>query len=179
MITSYRLGDRPKSMAEDKENTGQINGKASFSVHFWWVICVMTAIIIILAALLCTEIVVIDRRVMTFLSFTATILSIVLSVFAIMYSYYSLQESSRQWGDIKKAVSTIDTSTQMISQSTQLLLGQVANMNKDIGALQSKIGNEIPSTTADESKTSVNYSRRTFADSLKPKSRVFSRIVDE
>ena len=155
MITTYRFDNNAPSMGKTDKHQHAI-------IHLWWVISIMAVVIIGLTALLCTTIMPIDKRIMIFLSFTATILSIVLSVFAIMYSFYSLQESSRQWSDMKKAVSTIDASTRIISQSTQLLLEQVTKMNKDIGALQGKIDSQIPESERINTgnNTPVNNYRR-------------------
>ena len=137
MITTFRIKNN-KSDEPMTENKNHL-------VHFWWVIFLLFAVIIILTGLLLTDIHCFENRIMTFLSFTATLLSIVLSIFAIMYSFYSMQEASRQWNDVAKAVNTINNYTDALNKSTQLLLEQVIKINRDLGSMQEKINvtNEI------------------------------------
>lgn len=144
MITTYRF----KNINNDESKSQ----KKSF-VHFWWVIAVLLFAIILLVALLCTNIHCFEKRIMTYLSFTATLLSIVLSIFAIMYSFYSMQEASRQWSDVTKAVNTINNYTETLSRSTQQMLEQVIKINRDLGSMQEKMkaSNEIPERPNDNS----------------------------
>ncbi|MBR1447674.1 MAG: hypothetical protein IJ588_02865 [Prevotella sp.] len=107
--------------------------------HFWWVICILLLVIVILSALLCTNIQMFEHRIMTFLSFTATLLSIVLSIFAIMYSFYSMKESSQQWNAVKTAVKSIENYTSILSRSTEQMVDQVIMINRDLGSMQEKI----------------------------------------
>ncbi|MBR1447253.1 MAG: hypothetical protein IJ588_00710 [Prevotella sp.] len=131
---------------EHDKPSDEVVGKKTHLAHFWWVICLLLLIIVILAALLCTNIQMFEHRIMTFLSFTATLLSIVLSIFAIMYSFYSMKESSQQWNAVKTAVKSIEAYTDILSKSTQQLVEQVIKINRDLGSMQGMMGasNEIP-----------------------------------
>lgn len=135
-------------------------------VHFWWIIGTLLLIIVLLAALLCTNIQMFEHKIMTFLSFTATLLSIILSIFAIMYSFYSMKESSRQWMEVTTAVKSIEAYTDILSKSTQQMVDQVIKINKDLASMQEKIkaSNEMPQSAKDNPKNienMVNFSHVT------------------
>ena len=106
------------------------------TIHFWWVISIMMVVIVGLSALLCTEILPCDNRIMTYLSFAATLLSIVLSIFAIMYSFFSMQDASKKWHDVDKAVSNIKIYTDNIRENNRQLLDHVISINKNMGKIQ-------------------------------------------
>lgn len=171
MISTYNFNKVNSDEAKVERNT--------VSVHFWWVIVVLLAVLIIQTALLCTDIQVFENRIMTFLSFTATLLSIVLSTFAIMYSFYSMQEASRQWSDVTKAVTTIHNYTDALSRSTQQVLEQVININRDLGSMQEKIKApnklpEIPKENTSNIRNVVNNTQR-VNDTILPATRRYVR----
>ncbi|MBQ8462494.1 MAG: hypothetical protein IJ544_00045 [Prevotella sp.] len=155
MRTTIRLN-------QDNHDQGMAE-KGTSLAHYWWVICSLIVIIVILAALLCTNIQMFEHRIMTFLSFTATLLSIVLSIFAIMYSFYSMKESSQQWNAVKTAVKSIETYTNILSRSTEQMVDQVIKINRDLGSMQEKI----------------NISSEITNDSLKPIENVDNNIRNQ
>lgn len=132
-----------------KDETKDGSNLSSSTINFLWTVCLMAFIIVILLALLSTDILQCDGRIMTFLSFTSTLLSIVLSIFAVMYSFYSMQDASSQWKSVDKAVSNIKIYTETINSNNKQLLDQVISINKNIGSIQSNssLNNNIPSNS--------------------------------
>ena len=84
--------------------------KNTVSPHFWWVICILSFIIICLIAHICTNKVLGAEKIMEYISYASIILSITLSVFAIMYTYTSNAQIQQQFEKINSAVDNI-TST--------------------------------------------------------------------
>lgn len=84
--------------------------KNTVSPHFWWVISILSFIIICLIAYICTNKVLCAEKIMEYISYASIILSITLSVFAIMYTYTSNSQIQQQFEKINSAVGNI-TST--------------------------------------------------------------------
>ena len=118
-----------------KENTV---GKCTnhISLHMWWVICIMSVVILALLGLVyVVKMEDTENKIINYVSFVSTLLSIVLSVFAIIYSYTSALEASRQWADVNKAVEVIKESTQNIKENNQTLLQTVISIKGDVKAI--------------------------------------------
>lgn len=116
------------------------------SSNWWWAVSLMMLTIVVLLALLFTTKFENESKIMTFLTFTATILSIVLSIIAVMYSFYSMQDASRKWNNVDKAVSNIKEYTDNINQANRQLIEQVISINRNLGSMQgsNNLNNEIP-----------------------------------
>ena len=122
------------------------------TLHLWWTIGVLTAIILFLLAYIFINLVLSSHKISQYLSVVATVLSIVLSIFAIIYSYVSTVEASRQWADIDGAVKEIKTTNTHIHSSNQMLLTLINNIYGTVSAIGARQFNQAP---PDQSMNSV------------------------
>lgn len=122
------------------------------TLHLWWTIGVLTAIILFLLAYIFINLVLSSHIISQYLSVVATVLSIVLSIFAIIYSYVSTVEASRQWADIDGAVKEIKITNTHIHSSNQMLLTLINNIYGTVSAIGARQLNQAP---PDQSMNSV------------------------
>lgn len=108
------------------------------TIHLWWTIGVLTAIILFLLAYIYIDLVLCAHVIGQYLSVVATVLSIILSVFAIIYSYVSTVEASRQWADVDGAVKEIKITNTHIHSSNQMLLTLINNIYGVVSAIGAK-----------------------------------------
>ena len=118
------------------------------TLHLWWTIGVLTAIILFLLAYIFINLVLSSHIISQYLSVVAT----VLSIFAIIYSYVSTVEASRQWADIDGAVKEIKITNTHIHSSNQMLLTLINNIYGTVSAIGARQLNQAP---PDQSMNSV------------------------
>ncbi len=100
------------------------NIRSSQSPHFWWLVTVMSLIIIALLAFILSNRIVCSKIIGTYLSFAGLILSITMSVFAIIYTYVSNVQIQAQFEKIDNAAKhIIDASTKMKETAVDISSG--------------------------------------------------------
>lgn len=102
------------------------------SPHFWWIICLLTTIIIGLVSFIITNRITDSVELMEYISVFSVILSIILSIFAIQYTYHSNNEVHQQFEKINSAAENITgTSANLITSN--------ANLNQNIEHVLNRI----------------------------------------
>lgn len=124
------IGEQDEIRKKENERSHIIKG-----VNMWWVISLMTIIIIAMGAHIYNNQVVNGEKIISYLEFAATLLSIVLSIFAIFYSYFSALEASRQWGDVSTAVKIIENTTATIESNNQMMLATMIAIHGEVNSL--------------------------------------------
>lgn len=102
------------------------------SPHFWWIICLLGAIIIGLVAFIITRRILSSNELMEYVSICSIVLSITLSIFAIQYTYHSNNEIHQQFKDINSVADNIKETAKSLSD-TNTILNQ--NMDKILDRL--------------------------------------------
>ena len=95
-------------MSESIENKStKIHPLSTKSPHFWWLISLLSAIILVLGGFIITKRVVGSERLMEYVSVCSVLLSITLSIFAIQYTYTSNNEIHQQFEKINSVADNI------------------------------------------------------------------------
>lgn len=98
------------------------------SPHFWWLIGVLTIIIIILLTIIITCKVLEPDKIMKGVSNASVLLSITLSIFAILYTYTSNQEIRQQFGKINTVADNITSVSEKLTKTND-------DLNKNLGTI--------------------------------------------
>lgn len=120
------------------------------SPHFWWLISLLTLIIIVLVTLVITNQVVDNIKLLDYIAVCSTLLSITLSIFAIQYTYNSNNEIHRQFEKINSAAEIIKDTSRNLSDTNTLLnnnLEQILDKLENVDQSQQAIANQINDIT--------------------------------
>lgn len=106
------------------------------SPHFWWIICVLSVIIIGLLAFIITERILCSDVLMEYVSVCSIVLSITLSIFAIQYTYYSNNQVYQQFqninsvaDNIKETAKNLADTNAKLNQNMDQILDRLENLN--------------------------------------------------
>lgn len=102
------------------------------SPHFWWIIGVLSAIIIILTTLIVTHPTIGCEVLIVKISVCSTLLSITLSIFAIQYTYHSNIEVSKQFKEINTAARNINATSKVLSKLSDALNIQIKDILQNV-----------------------------------------------
>lgn len=115
-------------------------------VNFWWIIVLLSVVIIGLVAFILTKRVTNAVTILEYMSYASVLLSITLSVFAILYTYTSNVQIQQQFEKINSAANRIQTtSDNLIETNTQLKdsLSTIMERLDNIDKKQEEIANNI------------------------------------
>lgn len=128
------------------------------SPHFWWIISLLSVIIIALIAFILTERTACAEIISEYISYASVILSITLSVFAILYTYTSNVQIQQQFEKINSAANNIrEASTSLITTNNRLndslntimdRLGNIDESQNEMRAQLNNMNNQIPNLEA-------------------------------
>lgn len=129
------------------EDTIENNSKI---IHLFYIIGILSVIVILLFAYILTVKVTDSSRLAPFASWTATILSIVLSILAIIYSYYSIRDTGLQMSQMKETLGAITATNQATNNIIHTLLKTVVSLHDKVSAIEAKqdLNNNINSPLA-------------------------------
>lgn len=116
------------------------------SPHFWWIIGVLSALIIILTTLIVTHPSIGCEVLIVKISVCSTLLSITLSIFAIQYTYHSNIEVSKQFKEINTAARNINTTSKDLSKLSKDINAQIKDVLQNVATIastQTEILNEV------------------------------------
>lgn len=106
------------------------------SPHFWWIISIMAAAIIVLVSFILCEKTIGADKIMEFISYSSAILSITLSIFAIQYTYTSNVQIQQQFEKINSIANNIHTTAENLNltsgkldENLETILERLENMN--------------------------------------------------
>lgn len=105
------------------------SNKSKSSLHFWWIICILAVLIIILLAYILTYRVMCADILMEYISFASVILSITLSIFAILYTYTSNTEIQRQFDKMNSAADRINSTSKELDKNMNIILSHLKNID--------------------------------------------------
>lgn len=120
--------------------------KDSNSPHFWWLICLFSAIIIVLVAYILTDRILCANVIMEYISYASVILSITLSIFAILYTYTSNVQIQQQFEKINSAASNITSASDNLTKTGNKLnenLETILNRLESIDDRQEEISGQM------------------------------------
>ena len=116
------------------------------SPHFWWLICLLSAIIIALVAYILTDRILCANDIMEYISYASVILSITLSIFAILYTYTSNVQIQQQFEKINSAASIITSTSDNLTKTGNKLnenLETILNRLESIDDRQEEISGQM------------------------------------
>lgn len=118
------------------------------SPHFWWIISVMGAAIIVLGSFILCEKTIGADKIMEFISYSSAILSITLSIFAIQYTYISNVQIQQQFEKINSAADNIhrtagnlNLTSSKLDNNLETILERLSNMNTLQREIYTKLNN--------------------------------------
>lgn len=129
------------------------------SPHFWWLICLLSGVILALAGFIITKRVIGSDRLMEYVSVCSVLLSITLSIFAIQYTYTSNNEIHQQFEKINSVADNIRyTSEGLIATSNYLKenLPQILEYLEFLKKNQQDMSAQIKNISNPSVKTAVN-----------------------
>lgn len=113
--------------------------KSSKSPHFWWLICLMgAAILILLTTIFCFQ-TVNGEHIANYVSAFSVMLSIILSVFAIQYTYHSNAQVERQFNDINRAAHNIIETSKELKETEILMKSSIEKIHDHLKSNDIKI----------------------------------------
>lgn len=133
-----------------KNEDVKIHPFSTKSPHFWWLICLLSAIILFLGGFIITKRVIGSERLMEYVSVCSVLLSITLSIFAIQYTYTSNNEIHQQFEKINAAAEIIKETSKSLSETNALLndnLEQILDKLENVDQSQQVIVNQINDIT--------------------------------
>lgn len=116
------------------------------SPHFWWIICILSIIIIGLVAFILTNQVLCADTIMQYISYASVILSITLSIFAILYTYTSNVQIQQQFEKINTAANNIVSTSDNLSITNNKLndnLDVIIKHLENIDQLQQEVTTKL------------------------------------
>ena len=134
------------------------------SPHFWWIISILTAIIIALVSFILTNRIANASIIVDYISFASVILSITLSVFAILYTYTSNVQIQQQFEKINSAATSIhETSNKLISTESKLneLLDTISTRLENIDESQKEINTHLNNMNNQVDEITINNMQQT------------------
>lgn len=135
--------------SESEHTKGKPTKKYSLSTsspHFWWLICVLTSIIVALISFIISERVCCSENLMNYISVCSVLLSITLSIFAIQYTYTSNNEIHRQFDKINSVADNIKATSENLAVTNTLLkenLDKIRETLDNFDISQKQIVNQI------------------------------------
>lgn len=142
-----------------KEKDIQNHPLSTKSPHFWWIICLLSAIILALVGFIITKRIVGSERLMEYVSVCSVLLSITLSIFAIQYTYTSNNEIHQQFEKINSVAENIRyTSEGLITTSNYLKenLPQILEYLEFLKKNQQDMSAQIKNISNPSVETTVN-----------------------
>lgn len=134
------------------------------SPHFWWIISILTVIIIALVSFILTNRIANASIIVDYISFASVILSITLSVFAILYTYTSNVQIQQQFEKINSAATSIhETSNKLISTESKLneLLDTISTRLENIDESQKEINTHLNNMNNQVDEITINNMQQT------------------
>lgn len=120
--------------------------KDNNSPHFWWLICLLSVIIIALVSYILSDRVLCADNIMEYISYASVILSITLSIFAILYTYTSNVQIQQQFEKINTAANNITSTSESLTNTGNLLnenLETILTRLESIDNRQEKISGQM------------------------------------
>lgn len=116
------------------------------SPHFWWIICLLSTIIIGLVAFIITGRILCSEKLMEYVSVCSIVLSITLSIFAIQYTYNSNNEIHQQFksinsvaDNIKDTAKSLADTNAVLNQNMDQILDRLENLNTTQEAMRAQL----------------------------------------
>lgn len=122
--------------------------KDNNSPHFWWLICLLSVVIIALVSYILSERVLYAYDIMEYISYASVILSITLSIFAILYTYTSNVQIQQQFEKINTAANNITSTSESLTSTGNKLnenLETILTRLESIDGKQDKMTEEMSS----------------------------------
>lgn len=130
------------------------------SPHFWWIICVLSAIIIGLVAYIITERILCSEDLMEYVSVCSIVLSITLSIFAIQYTYYSNNQVDQQFRNINSVADNIKDTAKSLAETNTILnhnMGKILDRLDNIDSAQEMLKAQLKDINNNKvSSTGIN-----------------------
>lgn len=120
--------------------------KDNNSPHFWWLICLLSGIIIALVSYILTDRIFCADDIMEYISYASVILSITLSIFAILYTYTSNVQIQQQFEKINSAANNITSTSDNLTKTGNKLnenLETILNRLESIDDRQEEISGQM------------------------------------
>lgn len=116
------------------------------SPHFWWIICLLSTVIIGLVAFIITRRILCSEKLMEYVSVCSIVLSITLSIFAIQYTYNSNNEIHQQFksinsvaDNIKDTAKSLADTNAVLNQNMDQILDRLENLNTTQEAMRAQL----------------------------------------
>jgi hypothetical protein len=126
------------------------------SPHFWWIICLLSAIIIGLVSFIITQRCVDSAALIAYIGVCSTLLSITLSIIAIQYTYHSNIDVSKQFKEINATARNINTTSKDLTKLSGVIEGRIKDVFshlRDIADTQASILDEVKNRDIHTSST--------------------------
>ena len=132
------------------------------SPHFWWIICLLSVIIIGLVSFIITQRCIDSAALIAYIGVFSTFLSITLSIIAIQYTYQSNIDVSKQFEQINATAQSINTTSNNLTE----LSGVVKESIKDVSSRLTNIDNAQAQILDEVKNPKINTSSTNDADNI-------------
>lgn len=133
-------------MANEQNLTAEERKSITRSINFWWIIGVLTILLLIAIATLIVSYFCHKQycRILEVLDIVSTMLAITLSIFSILYSYSTSQDASKALSSVASEVVKIESTYTHIENHMSTILNSIKKGSVEFDPKIQNIKSDIP-----------------------------------